>query len=66
MKKTSESFMEHKQASKLVMEQIVDYKIDGEDEQRDLILPRHNIWEELKSLQCKIILILYPFIEEVV
>jgi maleate cis-trans isomerase len=60
--------MEHTQASKLVMEQITEYMIDGEEEeeQHDVIVTKDKIWEELKVLQCNRINVQFPFIKEVV
>jgi hypothetical protein len=58
--------MEHTQASKLIMEQIAEYVIDAEEEQRYFIGNHNKMWEELRALQRNIINVNFPFIEEVV
>jgi hypothetical protein len=66
MKKHSESFMEHTQASKLIMEKNAENMIDSEEDQLYFIGNHDKMWEELKALQCGRINVQFPFIEEVV
>jgi hypothetical protein len=66
MKEISESFIEHTQASKLIMEKNTEYMIDTEEEQRYVIVTNYKMWEELKALQCNRINVQPPFIEELV
>jgi hypothetical protein len=66
MNKNSESCIEHTQASKLIMEQIAEYMIDGEEEQQDFILTKDKMWKELKVFQRNKINMQFIFINEVV
>jgi hypothetical protein len=40
--------------------------IDGKEEQKDVILTKDNMWEELKVLQRNRINVQFPFIEDMV